>query len=127
MRSRSLIALGAALFLAHCPSQVSADDPPSSQPASLPTPLHFLTSAACLTEGGSSRYLPPGYFLTEPQYEILNSELLRLQALEISPVGVIVKEEKPLDSPKRLTVRLVSYAALVGFASGVTVSFLIAR
>lgn len=45
-------------------------------------PIHIGTSSTVETDGGSTLRLPPGYFLTEPLYSKLDTELIRLQDAE---------------------------------------------
>ena len=76
------IAIGVALQVSH-PVPIAMADPPVAGPPA-PTvapvkPVHILTPAEVHTQGGSDINLPPGYFLTEPDWNVLDSQVKDLQ------------------------------------------------
>lgn len=46
-------------------------------------PIRLLSPSVVVTEGGSRIELPPGVFLAEPEYELLDAEVRRLQDAEV--------------------------------------------
>lgn len=54
----------------------------TSRAAAEPVHLHMRTPSTVTTEGGTTRQLPPGYFLDEDSYGKLDTEMRRLQDQE---------------------------------------------
>jgi len=54
----------------------------TSRAAADPVHLHMRTPSTVTTEGGTTRQLPPGYFLDEESYSKLDTEVRRLQEQE---------------------------------------------
>ena len=65
-------AVAAVVLLA---AREAAADPPPAPDA----PLHLRSSSSIVTEGGSHLDVPPGYYLTEPQWDALDFEIRALQ------------------------------------------------
>lgn len=55
----------------------------SAEPQTAPdTILHFQTPSRIVTDGGTDLRLPPGYFLDEGRWDVLDIEMKRLQDQE---------------------------------------------
>jgi hypothetical protein len=54
----------------------------TTRAAAEPVHLHMRTPSTVTTEGGTTRQLPPGYFLDEDSYSKLDTEMRRLQEQE---------------------------------------------
>lgn len=57
----------------------------ATQPASDPEPaphVHVLEPATITTDSGKSRRIPPGHFVDEPRWSLLDVEMRRLQDAE---------------------------------------------
>lgn len=53
----------------------------AADPAPTP-PMHFASASSVRTDGGTDLRLPPGYFLDEPTWSMLDAETKRLQTVE---------------------------------------------
>ena len=83
---RKLVAAVAALAVLLLAVGAAADPSPNEIPKSpvidLSVPIHVLSPSELITDGGAHIRLPPGYFLTEPLWDLLNAEVGRLQEAE---------------------------------------------
>ncbi len=80
-------------------------------------PLHIKTPSSVTTDGGSSLRLPPGYFLEEPVWSALDTEMKRLQEREIR----LNAENRSLrDSAKEISFGWYALGAVIvaGFTAG---------
>jgi len=78
MRGALAIATAAALLAAS--AGVAYGDP--SAPSTATEPLHLQSESHIVTKGGSELELPPGYFISEPDFDKLDTEFRRLQDQE---------------------------------------------
>lgn len=80
-----IIAVAAALAVLLLAPGAAAEPPneiPTSPSIDLSVPLHVLSPSELVTDGGAHVRLPPGYFLSEPVWNILGTEVKRLQEAE---------------------------------------------
>lgn len=85
-------------------------------------PIHLQTSAEVKTDGGSQLRLPPGYFLDEPAWSALDTELRRLQDAETR----LAAENTSLRASARTTTPTSPpswYVVVSTFATGVAVGW----
>lgn len=86
--ARRLAATAAVLALllpAGAAAEPASDPAADERPVVEPRPgelLHLRSPALAETEGGSLIRLPPGYFLAEPTWDVLDAEVRRLQDAE---------------------------------------------
>ncbi len=83
-------------------------------------PLHFTTPSKVITQKGTNLDLPPGYYLSEPQWDKLDLEVKRLQTQETR----LKAENKSLKSSSSNTW-LVLGLVVGAFAGGIGLGFAI--
>jgi hypothetical protein len=83
-------------------------------------PLHLKSGSSVKTDGGSDLRLPPGYFLTEPDWSKLDAELRRLQNAETRLDAENKSMRKSLDDGPGWGTLIITVTA---FAAGVGITF----
>lgn len=111
----NLRVVAALVFLSPLSGRDAASDPPT----------HIRSASTVRTDGGSDLRLPPGYFVDEPAWTVLDGEIRRLQEAEVR----LGAENKSLR--KSASATPAGWGALVlvtgAIAGGVMLGFKIAR
>lgn len=121
MWSRFFVALAVAVAVLLLPATATAEDDP---PPALGI-LHVHSPSTLTTDGGSLLRLPPGYFLDEPTWDVLDTEITRLQDVE---TRLTAENEALRDAVSRSplpgwrTLTLVGGALAAGIGIGVWAS-----
>lgn len=97
---------------------VSLSTAAAADPVQTDRPIHLLVNGTLSAEGGGSLSVPPGYFLTEPLWADLDTEVKRLQTAETRLGAENLSLRKSAEK-----VRWWPYltAAAVGLAAGIAV------
>lgn len=90
-------------------------------PSAAAKPLRLHSASSMKTDGGVDLRLPPGYFLTEPDWDKLDKEVRRLQDAETRLSAENKSMRKSLDSGPGwgtlvITITALSLGVVIGVA-----------